>query len=104
MRAVCPISLKLLWSLPNPASSIDGIGLACGILEHLLSLKEAPKVIAATHFHEIFENDFLLPRPRLQLGHMEVRISEDSQQTEDQITYLYKYGPRSCPMCTVNQT
>ncbi|PKX94249.1 MutS family protein MSH5 [Aspergillus novofumigatus IBT 16806] len=52
-----------------------------------------PKVIAATHFHEIFENGFLQPRPRLQLGHMEVRISGEARQVEDQITYLYKYGP-----------
>lgn len=68
----------------------DGIGLACGILEHLLNLPEAPKVIAATHFHEIFENGFLRPRPRLQLGHMEVQVSDESQGAEDQITYLYK--------------
>lgn len=70
---------------------IDGIGLACGILEHLLSLEDAPKVIAATHFHEILENEFLRVRPRLQLGHMEVRVCEESQEDDDQITYLYKF-------------
>jgi DNA mismatch repair protein MSH5 len=59
----------------------------------LLNLEDAPKVIAATHFHEIFENGFLQPRPRLQLGHMEVRISGEAGHVEDQITYLYKYGP-----------
>jgi DNA mismatch repair protein MSH5 len=71
----------------------DGIGLACGVLEHLLSLEDPPKVIAATHFHEIFENDFLPLRPGLQLGHMEVKVCEESQQVEDQVTYLYKYFP-----------
>lgn len=31
---------------------LDGAGLACGVFEYLLSLgEEAPKVIAATHFH-----------------------------------------------------
>lgn len=70
---------------------IDGIGLACGILEHLLSLEDAPKVIAATHFHEILENEFLRVKPRLQLGHMEVRVCEESQGADDQITYLYKF-------------
>ena len=69
----------------------DGIGLACGILEHLLNLRDAPRVIAATHFHEIFENGFLRPRPRLQLGHMEVQVCETAEQIENQITYLYKY-------------
>lgn len=76
-------------------SLLDGIGLACGVLEYLLNMKDAPKVIAATHFHEIFENSFLAPRPRLQLGHMEVKVSGDSQEAEDQVTYLYKYlSPR----------
>lgn len=38
----------------------DGAGLACGIFEYLLGLgDERPKVLAATHFHEIFENGFL---------------------------------------------
>ena len=70
----------------------DGIGLAVGILGHLLSLDDAPKVIAATHFHEILENEFLRLRPRLQLGHMEVRVCEDTQLAADeQITYLYKF-------------
>lgn len=68
----------------------DGIGLACGILEHLLNLTDTPKVIAATHFHEIFENGFLALRSKLQLGHMEVRLSEESCDVEDQVTYLYK--------------
>jgi DNA mismatch repair protein MSH5 len=74
-------------------SLIDGIGLACGILEYLVSLETAPKIIAATHFHEIFENNFLALQPRLQLGHMEVQVDQEVQQVEDQVTYLYKYVP-----------
>lgn len=70
--------------------AVDGVGLACGILKHLLERNEPPKVIAATHLHEILENDFLPMGPRLQLGHMEVQLSEESRNTEDQITYLYK--------------
>jgi DNA mismatch repair protein MSH5 len=73
----------------------DGIGLACGVLEHLLNIEDAPKVIAATHFYEIFENGFLEPRPRLQLGHMEVKVCEESKEVEDQVTYLYKFVKES---------
>lgn len=70
----------------------DGAGLACGIFEHLLNLGDnRPKVIAATHFHEIFENGFLEPRPELQFGHMEVQVDERSRKIGNQITYLYKY-------------
>jgi DNA mismatch repair protein MSH5 len=72
-------------------TAIDGVGLACGIFNYLLQCEEPPKVIASTHLHEILENGFLELGPRLQLGHMEVKISEDSQNAEDQITYLYKY-------------
>ena len=95
LRMVCLFSLYTFyllagWGLKPSSLGIDGIGLACGILEHLLNLTETPKVIAATHFHEIFENGFLAPRPKLQLGHMEVRVSEEPRDVEDQITYLYK--------------
>lgn len=85
----------------------DGAGLACGVCEYLLDLKhERPKVLFATHFHgkqaslegpqhrlnrtEIFELDFLEPRPSLTFGHMEVLIDEDADDVEDQVTYLYK--------------
>ncbi|CAG8389755.1 unnamed protein product [Penicillium salamii] len=71
----------------------DGIGLACGIFEYLLSREHPAKVIAATHFHETFENNFLARRPQLQLGHMQVQVSEETQQAEDQVTYLYNFRP-----------
>ena len=73
--------------------SADGAGLACGVFEHFLSLgDERPKVLGATHFHEIFEYGFLKPRPFLVFGYMEVRLDREAQDLEDQITYLYKYG------------
>ncbi|KAL4953439.1 muts domain V-domain-containing protein [Aspergillus filifer] len=81
-------SLLLIDEFGRGTSENDGIGLAVGILEYLLNLDDAPKVIAATHFHEILENEFLRIRPRLQLGHMEVRVCEDAQSAADeQITF-----------------
>lgn len=72
--------------------SADGAGLACGVFEHFLDLEdERPKVLGATHFHEIFENGFLQPRPHLQYGHMEMRMDSDAVELENQLTYLYKY-------------
>ncbi|GFF57535.1 DNA mismatch repair protein MSH5 [Aspergillus udagawae] len=93
LKQVTGRSLLLIDEFGKGTNESDGIGLACGILEHLLNLEDAPKVIAATHFHEIFENGFLQPRPRLQLGHMEVRISGEARHVEDQITYLYNFRP-----------
>ncbi|RAK72925.1 MutS family protein MSH5 [Aspergillus fijiensis CBS 313.89] len=86
-------SLLIIDEFGKGTSENDGIGLACGILTHLLDLENSPKVIAATHFHEILENGFLRPRPQLQLGHMEVQVSDSSHKTEDQITYLYNFRP-----------
>ncbi|KAH1496678.1 hypothetical protein KXV92_004225 [Aspergillus fumigatus] len=96
LKQVTGRSLLLIDEFGKGTNESDGIGVACGILEHLLSLEDAPKVIAATHFHEIFQNGFLQPRPRLQLGHMEVRISGKARQVEDQITYLYNFRPGRC--------
>lgn len=90
-RAVSGHTFEGFWE--RLLTFADGIGLACGIFEYLLSRKHPAKVIAATHFHEIFENNFLPRRPQLQLGHMEVQVSEETQEAEDQITYLYKYVP-----------
>lgn len=71
----------------------DGAGLACGVFEHFLNLgNRMPKVLAATHFHEIFENGFLRPRSSLAYGHMEIRVDAEEEKMENQITYLYKYN------------
>ena len=48
-------------------------------------------MLAATHFHEIFENGFLTPRVELAFGYMEVRVDIEAQEVEHQVTYLYKY-------------
>ncbi|KAF9890300.1 MutS protein msh5 [Aspergillus nanangensis] len=89
LKQVTGRSLVIIDEFGKGTNESDGIGLACGILKHLLEREDPPKVIAASHLHEIFENGFLEAGPRLQLGHMEVRLCEDSAD-EDQITYLYK--------------
>ncbi|KAH9865564.1 hypothetical protein J1614_009149 [Plenodomus biglobosus] len=99
-------SLLIVDEFGKGTESSDGAGLACAVMEHLLSLgPERPKVIGATHFHgkmlnspapisltalEIFEMGHLDLRPALAFGHMEVRIDTDALEVNDQITYLYK--------------
>jgi DNA mismatch repair protein MSH5 len=86
----------------------DGAGLAAGVFNHLLERgDQCPKVLGATHFHgmlllirqevehsdvcaEIFESGFLLPHERLAFGHFEVRLDPQSQQIDEQLTYIYK--------------
>ena len=86
-------SLVIIDEFGKGTDSNDGAGLACGVFEHFLSLGEdRPKVLGATHYHEIFETNFLKPRPHLAFGHMEVRLHQDAE-VENQITYLYNFRP-----------
>jgi DNA mismatch repair protein MSH5 len=55
--------------------------------------KDRPKVVAATHFHEMFENGFLGERPTLAFGHMEIHQDRRATEIEDQISYLYNFVP-----------
>jgi DNA mismatch repair protein MSH5 len=100
--------------------SIDGTGLFCGVIKHLLNRgSQCPKVLAATHFHEVFQKDMLDPhkfpitflhmqvlftssKGNLDLG--DVPMSEDLKSIDherlestsvvapgEKITYLYRY-------------
>lgn len=86
-------SLLLIDEFGKGTESYDGAGLAAGVLEHLLNRGAAhrPKVLAATHFHEIFESGFLRPRPGLEFGHMEVQVDASASEIGNQITYLYNF-------------
>ncbi|MCJ1249396.1 MutS protein msh5 [Trapelia coarctata] len=85
-------TLLIIDEFGKGTDAADGAGLACGVFEHLLSLGDGrPKVLGATHFHEIFENGFLQPRPGLEFGHMEVRLDERTADMEDQVSYLYNF-------------
>jgi hypothetical protein len=61
-----------------------------GVIHHLLGLKNdkdgsscTPKVIAATHFHEIFANGLLGSRLPIDYMHMEAMLSKASGQLVD---------------------
>ncbi|EPQ65858.1 Bgt-5388 [Blumeria graminis f. sp. tritici] len=85
-------SLIIIDEFGKGTSASDGAGLCCGVFEYLLSLgTERPKVLGATHNHEIFENGYLSKRPGLEFGHMEVRVETDVDTKVDQITYLYNF-------------
>ncbi|KAF2866754.1 muts domain V-domain-containing protein [Massariosphaeria phaeospora] len=85
-------SLLIIDEFGKGTDSSDGAGLACAVFEHLLNLgPHRPKVVGATHFHEIFETGLLKPRPALAFGHMEVRVDIEASAVEDQITYVYNF-------------
>lgn len=85
-------SLIIIDEFGKGTETNDGAGLAAGVFEHLLQRgAESPKVLGATHFHEIFESGFLQPRPALAFAHMEVQVDAEASDVEHQITYLYRY-------------
>jgi len=85
-------SLVIIDEFGKGTTSVDGAGLACGVFEYFLGLgSHRPKVLGATHFHEIFESGFLQERIELIFGHMEVHIDTSTEVVEDQITYLYNF-------------
>lgn len=102
-------SLLVIDEFGKGTDSNDGAGLAAGVFEGLLRRgTECPKVLGATHFHEIFEAGFLPERKELEFAHMEVRIDHNDRCTdnnqgtvvggrgtggrsEKEITFLYNY-------------
>lgn len=84
-------SLILIDEFGKGTNAMDGAGLVTALLDHFLNLgDEAPKVLAATHFHEIFEHNFLRDSPRLAHAHMDVRVDLEAKEREDQVTYLFR--------------
>ncbi|KKY34130.1 putative msh5 protein [Diaporthe ampelina] len=73
-------SLILVDEFGKGTNAMDGAGLLSALLDHFLNLGEdAPRVLAATHFHEIFENKLLPNTPKLSFAHMDVRVDLETE-------------------------
>ncbi|KAH9480408.1 MutS protein-like protein 5 [Psilocybe cubensis] len=70
-------SLILLDEFGKGTLSTDGAGLFCGVLRHLLNRgSECPKVLVATHFHDVFNEELLNPeRVPVSFRHMQVMFT-----------------------------
>ena len=55
----------------------DGAGLFCGVLQHLLKRgSNCPKVLIATHFHDVFNEELLDPEQiPVSFRHMQVMFT-----------------------------
>ncbi|KAJ4320596.1 hypothetical protein N0V84_005778 [Fusarium piperis] len=89
-RTSTPRSLVLVDEFGKGTNGDDGSGLLAALLDHFLSLnQDCPRLLVATHFHEIFEGGYLSHHEGFHLAHMDVRVDSDAAQTEDQVTYLF---------------
>jgi len=87
-------SLVLLDEFGKGTIPSDGAALLCGLLRYLHRHPSRPKVIATTHFHDIFQERILSPTMFNYL-HLQV-ILPDAPGRElnpgTEVTYLYRYG------------
>lgn len=87
-------SLVLIDEFGKGTNAMDGAGLLSALLDHFLNLGEnSPRVLAATHFHEIFENKLLGNTPKLSFAHMDVRVDLERESVDDQVTFLFRLMP-----------
>ncbi|UNI15285.1 hypothetical protein JDV02_001828 [Purpureocillium takamizusanense] len=90
MRRSTPQSLVLIDEFGKGTNPDDGAGLLAAMLDYFLSQGlRPPKLLLATHFHEVFEGHYLRQHSGLALAQMDVRLCWDANQIEDQVTYLF---------------
>ncbi|KAF4961953.1 hypothetical protein FSARC_9944 [Fusarium sarcochroum] len=90
-----PRSLVLIDEFGKGTNGDDGAGLLAALLDHYLSLgPDCPRLLAATHFHEIFESGYLEHHNGLRIAHMNVRLDWEASLVDEQVTYLFslEYG------------
>lgn len=84
-------SLILLDEFGKGTNQDDGAGLLAATLDHFLSLgSNAPRMLVATHFHEIFDGRYFNQNANLLLGHMDVRTNWEAIDADNRVTYLFK--------------
>lgn len=87
-------SLLLLDEFGKGTAAESGSALFASYLTYFLDLgAERPKVLAGTHFHEVFENNLLKPGKNVAFAHMDVRLDPEAEDPENQVTFLYRLLP-----------
>ncbi|EJD50894.1 hypothetical protein AURDEDRAFT_135210 [Auricularia subglabra TFB-10046 SS5] len=89
LRNTTARSLVLLDEFGKGTLDTDGAGLLVGVLRHLLARgADCPKVLATTHFRDVFRADIVPRTLPLALAHMRIMLVQ--QQGDESIVYLYQ--------------
>ncbi|KAF9348822.1 MutS protein msh5 [Mortierella sp. NVP85] len=87
-------SLVILDEFGKGTTSTDGAGMFCGVIEHFAKMQhDRPRVMATTHFHELFENQMLNLSLPIALYTMEVYQEPDCLEA----TFLFRVIPGKTP-------
>ncbi|WVF66781.1 hypothetical protein IAT40_001523 [Kwoniella sp. CBS 6097] len=91
LRGATDRSLIILDEFGKGTISWDGAGLLAGVVEYLLSTC-CPRTIVATHFHELFTQNFLTEDQQVQFAHMKCLMAQDTKE----LHFFYKLDPQPC--------
>jgi len=80
--------------IKSNAPSSDGAGLFCGVLRHLLNRGSAcPKVVIATHFHNVFNEALLDPKNiPVSFRHMQVMFTSSAGEVLEPNNFCVNAG------------
>ena len=101
LKAFTHRSLLVIDEFGKGTDSCDGAGLCAGVFQYLLTQGSlAPKVLASTHFHEMFEQGLICEQaPGLGLRQMEVQVRHKHRARRgigdhnSEVIYLYNVRP-----------
>ncbi|KAK5987708.1 DNA mismatch repair protein MSH5 [Cladobotryum mycophilum] len=91
MRYATARTLVVIDEFGKGTNADDGAGLFAAVLNHFQSEESSkPRLLLATHFHEVFDGPYLDRNQDLSLCHMKVETDWEAAQDEDQVTYLFE--------------
>ncbi|KAK4192630.1 putative muts protein 5 [Podospora australis] len=87
-------SLLLIDEFGKGTNPECGAAIFASFLRNFLEPREyRPKILASTHFHEVFEAGLIGVQEGVAVAHMEVHIDKNAVDIRDQITYLHRLQP-----------
>jgi DNA mismatch repair protein MSH6 len=80
--------------LGRGTSTFDGTAIASATVKHLVERSQC-LTLFATHYHSLL--DEWKQHPMVRLGHMECMVSDEKDDEESTVTFLYTLGDGVCP-------
>ncbi|XP_021365348.1 DNA mismatch repair protein Msh6-like isoform X1 [Mizuhopecten yessoensis] len=89
-------SLVLMDELGRGTATYDGTAIACSVVEEL-SRRVCCRTLFSTHYHSLVEE--FSHDPNIRLGHMACMVEneDETDPTQETITFLYKLSHGACP-------